>query len=299
MEVSVIIVALNAADYITKCVESVLCQTGVLCEAIVVDNGSTDGTLAKLKDLNCKVFASDKNLGFGPGNNKGYSMSSGRYIYLLNADAWLMERDGLARLCQKMDAEPKWGMAGTKVLSLDGSVQCLPDLQYPAQRHVHRDFSKLPGKIAWILGASMFVRREVYEKLGGFDPDFFPIYSEETDFCLRVRQLGYEIGYFPDVEVTHVGGSSEDKRDLYESSMRKLRGLLKFRQKHYPQEDCVFLAKRDLRRARFRMIWNGLLSRWQAPNSKAWRKYRQYRGIWEVSREFLRDDKVPGKNPRT
>ena len=70
-------------------------------------------------------------------------------------------------------------------------------------------------------------------------------------------------------------------------SMRKLKGLLKFRQKHYPPEDCVFLAKRDLRRARFRMLWNGLLARLQAPKSKAWKKQRQYQGIWEVSRQYL------------
>jgi hypothetical protein len=102
-----------------------------------------------------------------------------------------------------------------------------------------------------------------------------------------VRESGYEIGYFPEVAVTHVGGSSENLKDPYESSMRKLRGLLKFRQKHYPPEDCVFLAKRDLRRARFRMLWNNLISRWQRPNSKAWMKYRQYRGIWEVSQQYL------------
>jgi GT2 family glycosyltransferase len=294
MDVSVIIIGFNSANYIARCVESVLIQTGVTCETIVVDNASTDGTLAKLNNLKCKVITSDKNLGFGPGNNKGFSVSTGRYVFLLNADAWLMKKDDLAKLCQKMDSEPKWGMAGTKVLSLDGSVQCLPDVQYPAQRHVHRDFSKLPGKIAWILGASMFVRREIYQKLGGFDPEFFPAYSEETDFCLRVRELSYEIGYIPEVAVTHVGGSSENLSDPYESSMRKLRGLLKFRQKHYPPEDCVFLAKRDLRRARFRMLWNNLISRLQPPNSKAWMKYRRYRGIWEVSRKFLEQRVAPG-----
>lgn len=287
MDVSVIIVTFNSADHIGKCMESVLIQTDVACETIVVDNGSHDGTLAKLKEFNCQVIAAGKNLGFGPANNQGFSASTGRYIFLLNADAWLMGKNDLATLCWRMDSERQWGMAGTKVLSLDGTLQCLPDIQYPAQRHVHRDFSNLPGKIAWILGASMFVRREIYEKLDGFDPEFFPAYSEETDFCLRVRELGYEIGYIPEVAVTHIGGSSEDPRDPYESSMRKLRGLLKFRQKHYPPEDCVSLAKRDLRRARFRMLWNGLISRWQPPNSKAWRKHRQYRGIWEVSRDYL------------
>jgi len=292
MDVSVIIVSFNSADYITKCVESVIMQDGVTCEAIVVDNGSTDGTVAIAKGLTRQVIASDKNLGFGPGNNKGFSVSSGRYIFLLNPDAWLVEKRGLAVLCQQMDANPEWGMAGSKVLSPDGTLQAEPDYQYPAQRHVHRDFSKLPGKIAWIIGASMFVRRGIYERLGGFDPEFFPAYSEETDFCLRVRELGYEIGYIPEVAVTHIGGSTEDPRDPYDASVRKLKGLVKFRQKHYPPEDCVLLAKRDLRRARFRMLWNGFLARWQPPNSKAWRKHRNYRGIWEVSRQYLSSSKA-------
>jgi N-acetylglucosaminyl-diphospho-decaprenol L-rhamnosyltransferase len=287
MDVSFVILTMNSADYIGKCLDSVFSQTGVSYEAIVVDNASKDNTLEVMKGYNCRVVASKENLGFGPGNNAGFAVSRGRYIYLLNSDAWLIGNNSLAELCRKMDGNPKWGMVGTKVLSLDGSIQALPEPIYPAQRHVHRDFSKLPGKIAWLLGASMFVRREVYEKLGGFDPLFFPIYSEETDFCLRVRQLGYEIGYTPEIAVTHVGGSSEDPRDPYESSMRKLRGLIKFRQKHYTPEDCVFLAKRDLRRARFRMFWSSLLARLQAPKSRTWRKYRQYQGIWEVSRQYL------------
>jgi GT2 family glycosyltransferase len=287
MDVSVIVVSLNSADYITRCVESVEMQTGVTCETIVVDNGSKDGTLDQLKGLRCHAIATGKNLGFGPGNNLGFASSTGRYVFLLNPDAWLMERNALAELCRRMEANPRWGIAGTRLISEDGTHETPPATEYPAQRHVHRDFSKLPGNIAWVLGASMFIRRELYEKLGGLDPDFFPAYSEETDFCLRLREAGFEIGYVPEVVVTHVGASCEDPRDPYESSMRKLRGLVKFREKHYPPGDCVFLAKRDLRRARFRMLWNEWLARWQPPESKAWKKYRQYRGIWEVSRQYL------------
>lgn len=285
VDISVIIVTFNSADCITACVESVQEQSGVSFEIIVVDNASADGTLDKLKDLKCRVIPSVENLGFGRGCNLGFSVSSGRYIYLLNPDARLLGENFLAELCRRMEANPRWGMAGTLVRSPAGTLDSPPAYGYPGQRHVRRDFSKLPGRIAWV-SVTMIVRRELYEKLGGFDPGFF-LYSEETDFCLRLRELGFEVGHIADVTVSHIGGASEDPRDPYVVSTRKLKGLLRFRQKHYPPADCVFLAKRDLRRAWFRMIWNGLLARLQPPHSKAWQKHRGYRGIWEASREYL------------
>jgi GT2 family glycosyltransferase len=286
MDISVIVVTYNSADQIATCLQSVLAQTGVTFEVVVVDNASADNTLAQLANFEVRIIANQENVGFGRGNNLGFAASRGHYIYLLNPDARLAGKNSLVELCRRMDANPRWGMAGTLVLSADGKSESPPATGYPGQRHVHRDFSKLPGAIAWVLGASMIVRRELYEKLGGFDPGFF-LYSEETDFCLRLRELGFEIGHIAEVAISHIGGTTESLRDPYEVSAGKLKGLLRFRQKHYPPDDCVFLARRDLRRARFRMIWNGLLARLQPPHSKAWQKHRAYCGIWEVSREHL------------
>lgn len=286
MDISVIIVTYNSADCIATCVESVRAQTGVTFEIIVVDNASADGTLARLKALPVRVIPNASNLGFGRGCNLGFAASQGRYIYLLNPDTRLLGNDCLAKICRGLEAHPHWGMAGTLVCSADGKTESPPSTVYPGARHVQRDFSQLPGNIAWIVGASMAVRRELYERLGGFDPGFF-LYSEETDFCLRLREIGFEIGYLREATVYHIGGASEDPRDPYDSSARKLRGLMRFRQKHYPAADCVFLARRDLRRARWRFFWNGLLARLQPPRSAAWQKYRRYRAIGEVSQEFL------------
>ena len=286
MDISVIIVTYNSASCIRECLASVLTQAGVTFECLVVDNASADKTVAVVKEFAVGLLANLENVGFGRGNNQGFRSSRGRYIYLLNPDARLEENDALAKLCRAMDANPQWGMAGTAVHSSADKMESPPAHEYPGQRHVRRDFSRLPGEVAWIVGASMVIRRELYEKLGGFDPDFF-LYSEETDFCLRMREGGYEIGQIPDVVVEHIGGASEDPRDPYEVSKRKLKGLLQFRQKHYAPEDCVFLAKRDLRRARFRMMWNGLLAKLPPRNSKAWQRHRQYRAIWEVSGAFL------------
>jgi len=292
MDISVISVTYNSERCIADCVSSVLSQRGVEFEIVVVDNASTDNTLARVKELKCHVITSKENVGFGRGNNLGFAATSGRYVFLLNPDARLVEADTLANLCRLMDAHPRWGMAGTGVRFPDGRPESPPATIYPGQRHVRRDFSKLPGKIAWVLGASMIIRRELFEKLDGFDPGFF-LYSEETDFCLRLREIGFEIGFIPEVVVEHIGGASEDTRDPYEVSGRKLQGLLRFRQKHYSPDDCLWLAKRDLRRARFRMILNGLLARFQPPGSKSWQKHRLYRAIWEVSRGYLEARKTP------
>lgn len=286
MDISVIVVTYNSANQIATCLQSVLKQTGVTFEVVVVDNASADTTLSQLANFDVRVIANQENLGFGRGNNLGFVTSCGRYIYLLNPDARLVGKNSLTELCRIMDANPRWGMAGTLVRSAEGESQSLPSTNYPGARHVRRDFSKLPGKIAWILGASMIIRREHYEKLGGFDPGFF-LYSEETDFCLRMRELGFEIGYAPEVVVEHVGGASEGPRDPYDVAARKLKGLLRFRQKHYPPDDCASLARRDLRRAQFRMIWNGLLARLQPPNSEAWKKKRNYQAVRDISRDYL------------
>ena len=132
----------------------------------------------------------------------------------------------------------------------------------------------------------MIARREPYAALGGFDPGFF-LYCEETDLCLRLRELGHEIGFIPSVTVRHIGGVSEQGNDPYEICQRKMAGMLRFRQRHYSVEDAAWLARRDLYRARFRMFWHGLRARFQPPASTAWRKHREYRAVWETSKEFF------------
>ena len=294
MDISVVIVTYNSAGQIENCLASLSLQTGVAFEVIVVDNASQDDSPARARRFShARVIASPENLGFGRGCNLGFASSTGRYIYLLNPDTRLADARALAGVCQAMDAHPAWGMAGTRVRSADGHHESEPATEYPGQRHVRQNFASLPGQIAWILGASMIVRRELYAQLGGFDPAFF-LYSEETDFCLRLRKAGHEIGQILEVTVEHVGGASEDPRDPYQTAARKLRGLILFRQKHYSPDDCIRLAKRDVHRAWFRAGWNRLLASLQPAHSPAWQKSRNYQAILEVSREYLHKSAEPG-----
>lgn len=290
MDVSVIVVTYNSASCIRKCLASILAQTGVTFECIVVDNVSADNTRALVTEFKVRLIASPENVGYGRGNNLGFAASSGRYVYLLNPDAELEGTDALAKLCRAMDANPRWGIGGTLIRSPGAAAKTPPADQYPGQRHTRTDFSRLPGKIAWVMGASLVIRREIFTALEGFDPGFFHA-SEDTDLCLRARKQGWEIGSIDNVTICHIGQVSERETDPYELCKHKIAGMLRFRQKHYSQQDTLRLTRRDSYRARFRMLVHWLQSCYKPPRSIAWQKHRRYLAIWEVSRDFLRANK--------
>src|ERR1051325_4002188 len=301
MDISVIIVTYNSASSIADCLQSVQDQQGVQREIILLDNASSDETIRIVRqvrrgaltapipssssELNFTLLENRENVGFGRACNQGFTASRGRYVYLLNPDAQLIGTDALATLCRALAEHKNWGMAGSRVVSTNGEWK-KPATTYPDQSHVRKDFSQLPGKISWVVGASMIVRREVYAELGGFDPDFF-LYSEETDFCLRLRERGHEIGLVEQAAVRHIGGASESGRDPYDVWSRRSTGLHLFWRKHYPPDDVQRLLRRNRFRARYRMLVNGWLARIQPPKSTAWQKHRRYRAVWETCSKSL------------
>ncbi|MFO1515050.1 MAG: glycosyltransferase family 2 protein [Verrucomicrobiota bacterium] len=287
-QVSVIVVTYNSASCIRACLESVLAQQGVTVEIAVVDNASQDDTVGVVRDFGTRVnlMANQDNAGFGRGCNQGFAASSGQFIYFLNPDARLVQPDALAALVHAIRSHPHWGMAATRVVSATGKDESPPSPIYPGQTHAKNDFARLPGRIAWVIGASMFIRRDVLAALNGFDPDFF-LYSEETDLCLRLRKLGHEIGFLNEVTVRHIGAVSERGCDPYAMWTRKMEGLHLFWRKHFSPGDTAHLVRRDLRRARFRLLLNGILAALQPPHSTAWQKQRRYLAVRNTSLRFL------------
>jgi N-acetylglucosaminyl-diphospho-decaprenol L-rhamnosyltransferase len=288
LDVSIIVVTFNSALCIGDCLNSVLAQTGLKHEILVVDNASGDGTVKLVRQFAdpVRLLANQQNPGFGRACNQAFAESRGRYVFLLNPDACFTEPTDLANLCQRMDCNGRWGLAGTRVIEA-GEVESAPAESYPDQRHVRCDFSHLPGKIAWVVGASMIIRRDVYLAVEGFDPGFF-LASEETDLCLRIRQKGWEIGFVPEVIVRHIGFASERGIDPYETWLRRVPGIFRFWSKHYPPEEVRWLVRKDWFRASVRQRWYGTMAWFTGTNSVSWRKYRQYAGITEASRRFLR-----------
>lgn len=250
-DISVIIVTYNSAPQLRPCLDSLLAQTCQDFDIIVVDNASRDGTAAIVRNEYPRVqlLANDSNLGFGNANNLALATAQGRYLVLLNPDAVLLP-DTLAKSMQHMDANTKVGMGGGLLQGTQGewqpSARQFPSLlndgltlsglanRYPKSRFFGR-FDRswadplLATAVDWVPGAFAIIRRSLVEQISLFDPRFF-LYYEEVDLCRRIHQAGYQVFYWPDLVITHIGGaSSETVDDLVFSSAGKQLTLWRMR----------------------------------------------------------------------
>src|SRR5919108_4546456 len=239
--VTVVVVTYNAAEYLERCLESVRGH-----ESIVVDNASGDDSVAIARRLGATVVEQE-NRGLAAGWNEGLRRASGEYVFILNADAWAVG-DAVERLAAVLDAQPDAAVVGPKLLNPDGSLQRsvrgFPTLWRLATEYFF--LRKLaPGSRAlnafyaggfdhdraqeaeFVMGACMLVRREAIDAVGLLDEDFF-LFSEETDWCFRFREAGWQVLFYPGAECVHVGGASHGGR-LYREN---LRGHLLFLWKH-------------------------------------------------------------------
>jgi N-acetylglucosaminyl-diphospho-decaprenol L-rhamnosyltransferase len=242
-DAGVVVVTYNALPWIEQSIESVQDE-----EVVVVDNGSTDGTVEVVRERFPQARLIEReNLGLASGWNAGMAVVGGRYLLLLNADAWLTA-GALARLVEFADTRPEAAVVGPRLLNTDGtlqrSVRGFPTLWRLATEYLF--LRKLaPGsqllnafyaggfdhdevrEVEVVMGACMLVRREAVEQVGPLDDAFF-LFSEETDWCYRFEQAGWKVLFFPGAECMHVGGASHGGLMFREN----VRGHLRFLAKH-------------------------------------------------------------------
>jgi N-acetylglucosaminyl-diphospho-decaprenol L-rhamnosyltransferase len=280
-----IIISYNSAIEIGACIDSLLSQQDVNLDIIVVDNASADNSLEVLKGYQDKIklIASPENLGFGRANNLAASQSNSDFVFLFNPDARLPDEHALSHLIAYLKAHEKVGLVAPKMLDESGQHETLPRYSYPGQKHASVDFSELPGKIAWVIGACMLLPKAVYQDIDGFDEAFF-LYGEDADLCLRVRKHGYRIDYLEDISVVHIGGASEKHAASYDKTMRKQKALHHFYGQHYSKQDATYLVLREMRRAKWRMFIYRLAGVF-SKNKKA--RYGHYRAVYDSSKTFL------------
>ena len=215
---------------------------------VVVDNGSSDGTVAFVRERfpDVRVIESE-NLGLAAGWNTGIRDTESRYVLLLNADAWLVG-DALRRIVEFADARPNAAFVGPRLSNPDGtlqrSVRGFPTLwrlatEYfflrklaPRSRTLNAFYAggfdhDETCEVESMMGACMLVRREAIDQVGFADERFF-LFSEETDWQYRLREAGWKVVFFPGAECVHVRGGSHAGR-LYREN---LRGHLRFFAKH-------------------------------------------------------------------
>jgi N-acetylglucosaminyl-diphospho-decaprenol L-rhamnosyltransferase len=152
-----------------------------------------------------------------------------------------------------MESHTDVGLAGTRILNPNGSVQSSVERRYPGERRAQTDLRGLPGDIAWVLGASMIARRAIVEDLGGFDEDFF-LYGEEQDLCLRIRKAGWKIGFIPDAVVVHWGGQSERSTSTEDLWRKKFTAESLFYRKHYSKRSILRIHRANVVQALWRIV---------------------------------------------
>lgn len=252
MDVSIIIVNYHSAGMVIDCINSIYDKTqSVSYEIIVVDNASDDGSVERLTEVfgdRIKLIASPENLGFGKANNLGAAQASGKYLFLLNPDTVLIN-DALGILHGYMEANPRVGVAGGNLYSPEMAptpsfCREFDDLRLEKKRaswrklvgdrvlaklHIgeHKplvefNHTDLPEKVAYIFGADMMLPRALFEKVGGFDPDFF-MYGEEEELTWRITQQGYDVMSVPQAKIIHLEGATLNASHSFNPRQFKMR----------------------------------------------------------------------------
>lgn len=253
-DVSIIIVNWNTRDLLAKCLRCVQETTKRSSyEIYVVDNASTDGSQEMVRrDFPAvKLIANTENVGFARANNQAIRVSQGRYVLLLNSDAFVKD-NCIDHMVAFMDSHPEAGMAGCKLLYEDGRLQpsCARFPTLASEFYIALGLDKLFPKskifgsylmtdwdysdtrpVDVIMGAFMLARADVIHKVGVMDEQFF-MYSEEVDWCYRFQAAGWKIYFCPEVETVHLWGGSS-KAVKVETLIRLYRARVQFFRKHY------------------------------------------------------------------
>lgn len=244
-ELSIILVNWNCISYTEQCLASIRDTVGNLdVEVIVIDNHSADAPCATLNEQFpwITLLLSDENLGFGRANNLAVKHSTGEYLLFLNPDT-LVLGDALSQMLLALKSMPKGGAIGCKLLNPDGTLQSTCVQPFPtianqllALGWLQRRWPTLPlwgrqaayanepGKVFevdFVSGAAILIRRDIFLKVEGFNPDYF-MFAEETELCLEIHAAGYSVGHTGDAQIIHFGGqSTKTREDSFASVMMR------------------------------------------------------------------------------
>ena len=230
IDLSIIVVAYNVKELCDECFRAIRASKGTLAKEILfVDNGSVDGTADYVAEHFPEVtlIRSPTNLGFIRANNLAYKQAKGKYILMLNSDAFVLENT-LQETVDFMRQHRETGVVGVRLVGRDGVLQ--PSARYfptPLKSFLNR--LGLLGKVPlvgplddlswdhkstrdcdWVVGCYLLTRKDLVDTMGFFLREDFFMYNDDNDLCLRIKKLGYKVTYYP-VDCIHLGGATTKK----------------------------------------------------------------------------------------
>jgi GT2 family glycosyltransferase len=252
---AVAVVSFNTRELLEACLASV--QRAGAAEIIVVDNGSTDGSVELIRERfpEIRLIVQEENRGYGRAADAAIADASRPYVLLLNSDT-LLAPGAADALALDLDEHPRAAVVGPRLANADGSLQ---RSAYPfpsawdtflGETGLHLAVRRIPGlrelflrtwshnrprRVPWVLGAALAIRRSAFLEIGGFDERFF-MYGEDVDLCRRFADAGWEVRYSPVTTIVHLGGGSTRR---HEQAMRR----------EFLASKRAYLLRHDSRRA--------------------------------------------------
>lgn len=252
---SIVIVNYNAEKFLRKCLNSVYAETKKFHPDIwVVDNNSTDVSVPMVRQNfpQVNLIENKENVGFAKANNQAIAKCTGDYILLLNPDTLILH-NAIEQVVDFIDENPTIGICGCKVLNEDGTLQLAcrrsiptPGVAFFRLAGLSRLFPKskimakynltylnpdIPHEVGAVSGAFLMIRKKSLEEIGGLDERFF-MYGEELDWCLRTKNAGWKVMYYPKAEIVHYKGECS-KFNHRKAAFEFYRSMYLFHKKHF------------------------------------------------------------------
>ncbi|MDA8086074.1 MAG: glycosyltransferase family 2 protein [Nitrospiraceae bacterium] len=255
MDISIIIVNWNSAQYVRKCLDSIYApMRDTDFEVIVVDNGSFDSCEAIIKREfpSAHFLQNRENAGFAGANNFGATVAKGELLLFLNPDTEVID-GALTEMMAVFKSMPDAGVVGCKLLNTDMTLQISCIQPYPTilNQALDSDFfcRRFPGlwgrgsnpilagnsgpvEVQAVSGACMMIKKEIFEEVGRFSEEYF-MYSEDIDLCFKVRQSGHKNYFAGSASVIHHGGgSSYLRKENFFGTVQMRESIFKFLKKN-------------------------------------------------------------------
>ncbi len=296
MELSVVLVTYHADEFIVGCLDSLMKDISWLThEVFVIDNSQNDVTamLVRQHYPDVQLIKTNENIGFAAANNIAIHKSKGDYILVLNPDT-LVKPHSIKTLIGFMNEHSDAGLVAGRLVTEDNSVQysirnfptmlnqlgeCFYLYRLPLTGGLLSEMLRDTNgyweerSVDWVSGAQLLVRRAVVEQVGLFDERFF-LYSEEQDWCYRIKAAGWQIYFTPHAQFVHYEGESSTNANLY--SQLLLSKMLFFK-KHYSPLKVALLTRILFLNVMIRFLgWNALYLINPTKRDKARRKALMY-----------------------